>query len=82
MDAVQQLVARLTEVEKMKIRMSTSEDALVARYHDFRSELAGSHRFGGTEEEGIQQMKEVQEILTQQFYAGSNTTTFGRSWAF
>ena len=74
MDAVQLLVARLTEVEKMKIRMSNGEDAIIARYHDFKSELAGGHRFGGTEDEGIAQMKQVQDIISEQFTTGSATT--------
>jgi len=82
MNAVELLAGRLTEVERMKIRMSQSEDAIVARYHDFKAELAGGVRLGGTEEEGIEQMKQVRELVNEAFIAGSNTPTFGRSWAF
>ena len=55
----------------MKIRMSVSEDSIVARYHDFKNELAGSNHYGGTEAEGIAQMKQVRDAVIADFYKRS-----------
>ena len=82
MNYAELLAARLTEVEKMNIRRSTSEDAIAARYFDFRPELSGCSRLGGTVEEGIAEMKQVLDIVTNQFIEASKSPVFPKGWAF
>jgi len=80
MNHAEMLAARMTEMEKMNIRRSDTEDAIVARYFDYRPELSGGNRHGGTVEEGIAEMKQVREILMKAFIEGSKNTGFGRTW--
>lgn len=82
MTPADQLFVRLTEVEKIKIRRTTSEDALVGLYHHYRTELSGGHYHGGTEDQGIAEMKEVHARLGEDFAAKSKPDTFACTWGF
>lgn len=82
MNYAELLVARMTEVEKMNIRRSLSEDAIAARYFDFRPELSGGKLHGGTIEEGITEMKQIRAIVTAKFIESSTSPIFPRGWAF
>lgn len=77
------LVSRLTEVEKIKIRMITTEDALVGIYHQlFKPELPGGAIHGGSEQEGIEAMREVHAKLNADFEKAGSSNVFGATWAF
>ena len=67
MNFAELLLSRLTEVEKIKLRMSASEDALIGRYWDFHHELSGSKFRGGTVEDGIEEMRFVRDSLMERY---------------
>lgn len=76
------LITRLSEVEKIKIRLAASDDAVIGLYHRFKHELPGGHLLGGTEAEGIEAMREVAALLNAEFTERSKAPGFPRGWAF
>jgi hypothetical protein len=72
------LAARLSGVEKAKV-LAAGPGGLYSVYHDFKPELSGGHLRGGTEAQGIAEMKQVIEIVDAEFKA-KNAIPFGRAF--
>lgn len=72
MNFAELLLSRLSEVEKMRIRASSSEDALLSRYWDYHHELSGSKFRGGTVEDGIKEMRFVRDTLVESYAQASH----------
>lgn len=82
MNFAELLAARMTESEKILMRMSVTESQLIARYHDFKRELSGGPFKPGTEEDGIAEIKQVRAIVSAEFQENASTPTFTRGWKF
>jgi hypothetical protein len=76
MNNAQKLAARLSQVEKSKI-LAAGPNGLYSIYHDFKAELSGGNLRGGTEAQGIAEMKETIELVVADFKA-RNAIPFGR----
>lgn len=59
------LAARLSDVERGMLLLNQSEGAIIAAYHNYRAELSGGHLRGGTEEQGIAEMREVFQMVRE-----------------
>lgn len=81
MNAAQQFLARLTEVEKIRIRAaSASESSIIGLYNDYKAELPGGNLLGGTQAEGVEAMRQVHTSLSETYAERSKLTGFGQTW--
>lgn len=68
--------ARLSEVEKSKIRGATEDGLHWLFFAKHRSEIAGS------DEAGLKLMYEARDLILNDYAAASESLQFGRTWAF